>query len=297
MALDVSIWTWPDSLIIIVATIALALLARVLIAIGIRQVVKATVKRAEKHHRDKPTRSQRLLADAGLAVERTRQRAETLGTLLRSISTLVIIVIALLMIMSTIGLPLGPLLASAGVGGIALGFGAQSLVKDFLSGLFMIAEDQYGVGDYIDAGDVTGTVEDVTLRITRIRDASGQVWYVPNGQIKRIGNLSQGWSTAFVDIPVNYDEDPGRALGVLQTVVDDIDNDPQWTEVLLDKPQVLGVESVTGQTMLLRIMIKTEPNQQWGVQRDIRERAKDALAAAGVKGPLMLSLPTGNEPS
>ena len=125
-----------------------------------------------------------------------------MGAILKSTSTFVIFTLALLTVMATVGLPLGPLLASAGVGGVALGFGAQSLVKDFLSGIFMILEDQYGVGDVIDTGEAVGTVEDVTLRVTRLRDASGIVWYVRNGEIVRIGNRSQGWSTALVDIPV-----------------------------------------------------------------------------------------------
>ncbi len=135
-----------------------------------------------------------------------------MGAILKSTSTFAISAMAILTVMGLLGLPLGPLLASAGVGGVALGFGAQSLVKDFLSGIFMIVEDQYGVGDVIDTGEAIGTVEDVTLRVTRLRDGNGVVWYIRNGEIVRIGNRSQGWSTAVVDTAVAYDEDIDRAI-------------------------------------------------------------------------------------
>ena len=153
-----------------------------------------------------------MLAQAtGLAHERHRQRTLTMGSLLRSIVTFVVVtLITVLTVMAIVGIPLGPLLASAGVGGVALGFGAQSLVKDFLSGIFMILEDQYGVGDVIDTGEAIGTVEEVTLRVTRLRDASGVIWYVRNGEIIRVGNKSQGWSTAIVDMPVSYAENVER---------------------------------------------------------------------------------------
>ena len=144
--------------------------------------------------------------------ERQRQRVETLGSILRSLATVVIVIIAVLMIGEELGLNMAPVLASAGVGGVALGFGAQSLVKDFLSGMFMLAEDQYGVGDFIDTGEAVGTVEEVTLRVTRLRDAQGVIWYVRNGEIVRVANKSQGWSTAMVDIPVSALESPEHVI-------------------------------------------------------------------------------------
>lgn len=183
-------WDWPDTPILIVVTLLLAGVARLLLAAAIRKVVAAAVHRAQG--RTSVARADRLLAHAtGIDRERFAQRASTLGSLLGSIATFIIALVALLTVMSAVGLPLAPLLASAGVGGVALGFGAQSLVRDFLSGVFMIIEDQYGVGDIITVGDVTGTVEDVSLRVTRVKDEAGLVWYLRNGDVTKVGNHSQ----------------------------------------------------------------------------------------------------------
>ncbi|WP_255574626.1 mechanosensitive ion channel family protein [Austwickia sp. TVS 96-490-7B] len=220
--------------------------------------------------------------------ERQRQRVETLGSVLRSIATIVILTIAILMIGEQLGLNMAPLLASAGVGGVALGFGAQSLVKDFLSGIFMLAEDQYGVGDFIDAGVASGTVEEVTLRVTRLRDVQGVIWYIRNGEITRVANKSQGWSTAIVDIPVAYDESPERVITVLAEAMKGLDGDPEWEDVLMERPKVMGVESVSGGTMSIRILARCAPNEHWGAQREIRERGLTACVAAGIRGPVVI---------
>ena len=158
--------------------------------------------------------------------ERYEQRISTVASLLRNLTSIVVGVVVVLTFMAVFDIPLAPLLASAGVGGIALAFGAQSLVKDFLSGIFMIMEDQYGVGDLIDTGEVRGTVEEVGLRVTRVRDATGTVWYVRNGEILKLGNQSQGWSTAIIDVPVAYDEDAGKVMGILEEVATEIDARP-----------------------------------------------------------------------
>nr|WP_269449718.1 mechanosensitive ion channel domain-containing protein [Auraticoccus cholistanensis] len=204
---------------------------------------------------------------------------------MRSVTTGAIAVIAVLTIMSAIGLPLGPVLASAGIGGIALGFGAQALVKDVFAGIFMIIEDQYGVGDLVDTGEAVGTVEEVTLRITRLRDASGVVWYVRNGEIVRVGNQSQGWSTAVVDIPVAATEDPAKVIGLLQSVVSAVAAEEEFAENIIEDPTVVGVESIVGNTMTIRIIGKTQTNTHWGLQREILERATTVLRANGVQGP------------
>lgn len=289
------VWHWPDTLIAVIVTIGLALVTRLLVSVAINKTVAMATSRAEKHRNAKPTRASRLLAEAtGVAVERTQQRAATMGSLLKSIATFIIALVAVLTIMAALGLPLAPVLASAGVGGIALGFGAQSLVKDFLSGIAVIVEDQYGVGDFIDTGMVSGTVEEVSLRVTRIRDSSGMVWYVRNGEIARVGNHSQGWSTAMVDIPVAYDEDPAQTKAVLAAMLDQLDDEDEWNSVLLEPPSVLGVESMGPGEMVMRIMVKTQPNQQWGVQREIRARAKTALASAGISAPVVISPTTSS---
>jgi len=205
-----------------------------------------------------------------------------MGAILRSVVTFAVLGIALLTIMAIVGIPLGPLLASAGVGGVALGFGAQSLVKDFLSGIFMIVEDQYGVGDVIDTGAVTGTVEDVTLRVTRVRDGSGVIWYVRNGEIVRIGNRSQGWSTATVDVPVSYEEKLDRVVSVIREVLGQMDETEPWASKLLEEPSVAGIESITGGFVTLQVTAKCAPNANLDVQREIRERIKTAFDRSGI---------------
>ncbi len=226
-----------------------------------------------------------LITGAGPDVERRRQRALTLGSLLRSISAFAVAVIAILTIMAELGLPLGPLLASAGVGGVALGFGAQSLVKDFLSGIFMVIEDQYGVGDVIDTGEAIGTVEEVTLRITRLRDAAGVVWFIRNGEIVRIGNKSQGWAAAYIDVPVSYDESPEEVIPLLEDVVTTMYAEEDWADKLIERPTVAGVESVSGGVMTIRIIAKCTPGDQFEIARVVRKRAKAELDEAGIRGP------------
>jgi moderate conductance mechanosensitive channel len=263
-----------------------ALVLRWLVNRSIRTLVSRAVLRADEHERSS---IERVLDRAtGANLERRRQRALTMGSLLRSISTFVIASITVLTVMAELGLPLAPLLTSAGIGGIALGFGAQSLVKDFVSGIMMIIEDQYGVGDVIDTGEATGTVEEVSLRVTRLRDASGVVWFIRNGEIVRIGNKSQGWAVATVDLQVSYAEDPRRVLPLLQQVVDEIAAEPQWADKLIEPPTVAGVESVSNGAMTLRVFVKTRPGEQYAIPREIRERAKEAFDREGVKGPVVL---------
>ena len=277
-------WLIGDGLRVLL-TIVLALVVRWLAHRAIERVVAVMTSRSRSEE-SVGGRAGRVLAQAtGLAHARHVQRVTTLGSLLRSIVTFVVALIATLTVMALVGLPLGPLLASAGVGGVALGFGAQSLVKDFLSGVFMIFEDQYGVGDVVDTGEAVGTVEEVGLRVTRLRDANGVVWYIRNGEIVRIGNKSQGWSTATVDSPVAYDENAERVIGIIRGVARTFDADPEWQESLLEEPNVVGVESISGQTMTIRTVAKCAPNQNFAVQRELRERIKAALDAAGVKAP------------
>ncbi|MCA0180495.1 MAG: mechanosensitive ion channel family protein [Actinobacteria bacterium] len=267
----------------IVATILGATFLRWLLHRVIRRAIALAIARGD---REESSRTGRFVAHAtGWSIDRHRQRLATLGTLLRSTVTLVVALVAILTIMSLLGLPLAPLLASAGVGGLALGFGAQSLVKDFLSGVFMIMEDQYGVGDVVDLGEVTGTVEDVSLRITTVRDANGVTWHVRNGEILRVGNKSQGWAQVVVDLPVGYDADVEKALQALDRVVADFAADPQWSDKVVDAPSVLGVESLVGGAMTLRMIAKCVAGQEFSVQRELRLRAKNALDAAGIPGP------------
>lgn len=279
-------WTWPDTPIALAVVIVLFLLARWLIVRGITLATRTALKRAQDQRNHPDSRTQRILAMAtGSDHERFEQRVNTIGSLLRNLTSVIVGTLLVLTILAVLNVPLAPLLASAGVGGIALAFGAQSLVKDFLSGIFMILEDQYGVGDLIDTGDVRGTVEDVGLRVTRLRDPSGTVWYVRNGEVLRVGNQSQGWSTAIVDVPVAYDEDAGRVIGILEQVSAEMEEDAAFADVLLEKPTVAGVNAVTATAMTIRVIAKTAPNQHWGVQRALLERALGALGRAGVRSP------------
>lgn len=217
---------------------------------------------------------------------RAESRAETIGFVLRSVIVALVWTFATLMVLGEIGINLGPLVAGAGIGGIALGFGSQSIVRDFLSGLFMLIEDQYGVGDVIDVGDAIGTVEDVSLRSTTIRDYKGTVWHIPNGEIARVANYSQLWSRAIIDIEVAYDSDLRTAMGVIQRVANEIWQDPEWGgDELIEEPHVFGVQSLGASGIALRVGVKTEPSVQWGVERELRLRLKEAFDEAGIEIP------------
>ena len=277
-------WLLTDGLRILVTIVLAALAIAVLHRLIDRVVATMTSKSARRLAES--GRAGRVLASAtGMANERQHQRVETVGSLLRSIVTFVVVTLAVLTIMALVGIPLGPLLASAGVAGVALGIGAQSLVKDFLSGIFMIMEDQYGVGDVIDTGEAIGTVEEVTLRITRLRDANGITWYVRNGEIIRVGNRSQGDSTAIVDMPVSYAESVERVVGVIRDTATAMGQDPDWEDKFVEEPQVLGVESIVGMTMTIRTIAQCVPGENFAVQREMRERLKAALDAAEVQAP------------
>jgi moderate conductance mechanosensitive channel len=280
-------------LTIVLAGVALWLLRRLIDRVVRTMTSKSARRLAESG------RAGRVLATAtGIAGERQRQRVETVGSLLRSITTAVVITLATLTVLDLLHIPIAPLLASAGVAGVALGFGAQSLVKDFLSGVFMIFEDQYGVGDVIDTGEAIGTVEEVTLRITQLRDANGVTWYVRNGEIIRVGNRSQGFATAIVDMPVSYAENVERVVAVIREAVSAMGSDPVWADKFVEEPQVLGVESIVGMTMTIRTVAQCVPGENFAVQRELRERLKKALDAAEVMAPPLTPFggPAGGTP-
>jgi small conductance mechanosensitive channel len=217
-----------------------------------------------------------------LSTTRRTQRAEALGTLLCSVAGAVIWTVAGLMVLDELGLNLGPFLAGAGVIGVAVGFGSQSLVRDFLSGIFMLVEDQYGVGDVIDTGEATGTVEAVSLRSTRLRSVDGVMWHVPNGEIRRVGNKSQQWSRALLDVPVPYDTDTRAAIDVIRRVVDGMAAEPEWASRILSRPEVWGVERFDAMSLAVRTVITTRPLEQWAVSRELRLRLKLAFDEAGI---------------
>ncbi|MCF2531699.1 mechanosensitive ion channel family protein [Yinghuangia soli] len=228
-----------------------------------------------------------------LNAERRRQRAETVGSVMRSMASFVILGIATLLVLSELNVNLAPLLASAGIAGVAIGFGARNLVTDFLSGMFMILEDQYGVGDLVDAGPASGTVIEVGLRITKLRDVDGTVWYVRNGEIKRVGNRSQGWGTAKVDVQVGYREDVEKVRDLIVTATEQLADDEQWNETVWGPGEVIGMESVTAESVVLQVQIKTMPGQELPVARELRGRLKHAFDDAGVRLSEPVVVPTG----
>ena len=226
--------------------------------------------------------------EAAASVEshaRVVQRAETIGLVLRSLVRVVVALIAGSTILGELGIDLGPLIAGAGIAGVALGFGAQSLVKDFLSGMFMLVEDQFGVGDFIDVGEASGKVEAVSLRTTRLRSVDGTLWHVPNGEIHRVGNKSQEWSRALLDIEVSYSTDLNQAQEIIKRVADAMWHDDPLRESILAEPEVWGVESLGAHGVAIRLVVKTLPADQWKVMRALRQRIKDAFDAEGIEIP------------
>ncbi|HZR48989.1 MAG TPA: mechanosensitive ion channel family protein [Streptosporangiaceae bacterium] len=217
--------------------------------------------------------------------ERREQRARALGQILLSGVSVVIFFIAALTVLSDLGINLAPLLASAGVLGVALGFGAQNLVKDYLAGIFMLVEDHYGVGDMISLGKATGTVEAMTLLTTRIRDLNGVVWHVHNGTISRVGNESQGWSRAVIDYPVPYDSDLTRIKELMERAAAGVWADPVWHDLMLEEPEVWGAQELSGTEVIMRIVAKTAALRQWEVARELRIRVKAALDSANLTLP------------
>jgi small conductance mechanosensitive channel len=206
-----------------------------------------------------------------------------MASVLKSLTTAAVAAVVLLTVLDELGIPTAPLLASAGIVGVAVGFGAQALVRDVISGIFMLAEDQYGVGDVVDLGDASGVVEAVGLRVTRVRDVDGTVWYIRNGQVERVGNRSQGWARAVLDVGIAYGEDVTRAEQLLLEVAAALKADDDFGPLVLEEPEMWGVESVSADGVVLRLVVKTQPLQQWAVARELRRRIKERFDAEGVR--------------
>ena len=222
---------------------------------------------------------------APISMTRTTMRTETIGGVLTSIATVAIWTIAVVMALGVFRINLGPLIAGAGILGVALGFGAQNLVRDFISGIFMLLEDQYGVGDIIDSGDAIGEVESVSLRSTRIRDVSGTLWHIPNGEIRRVGNLSQRWARALLDIGVAYRTDVDQASAVLLDVATMMSQDPAWKPFFVEPPEIWGVQDLSADAVVIRMVVKVEPAKQWAIERQLRARIKRAFDDEGIEIP------------
>jgi small conductance mechanosensitive channel len=220
--------------------------------------------------------------------ERRRQRAEAVGSVLRSSISVLVFSIATLLVLDELGFNLAPLLASAGIAGVALGFGAQTLVKDLIAGLFMLLEDQYGVGDTVDVGEATGVVEAVGLRITTVRDGQGVLWYIRNGEIIRVGNKSQGWAMAVVDMPIGF-AGVDEATAVLRRAAASLAEDPDFVADFIEPPEVLGVEQITVDGAVVRTTAKTAAEAQFRVIRELRRRLAEALEESGIAARIAAS--------
>ena len=278
-----------------VISAGLRILLIVALAVVIRLMVHRTIKRLTRVTAEGPPpgllrplreRTPESWRGTGLLSRRRSQRARTIGSVLRSGTTLVVYGVAATLVLGELGINLGPIIASAGILGIALGFGAQNLVKDFLSGMFMMVEDQYGVGDIVDLGEANGTVEAVGLRVTTLRDTNGTVWYVRNGEVLRVGNSSQGYSVALVDLLVGHHADISATVELAgRTAAELTAEGSVLAPDVLEPPEVLGVESINTDGVTLRITTKVQAGRQWAVQRALLAGIKSAFAEAGIPPP------------
>jgi len=224
-------------------------------------------------------------ADAQQITERRLQRTQTIGSVLKSTVSIILLVWVGLAILNVLGVNIAPFIASAGVAGLAIGFGAQNLVRDFVTGVFMLLEDQYGVGDIVDLGDVAGEVQSVGLRITTIRDIDGTLWYVRNGEIARVGNMSQEYAVARIEVPVALTADIERAEQVAIDAALAAAVDPAIADKVLGEPEMLGVQELSPDLLKLRMTLRTRPSAQWAVQRRLRREILRAYDEHGIDLP------------
>ena len=236
-----------------------------------------------------------FLESTGLLSQRRAQRAATLGSVLKSSVSFLVLVTALLLILGELDISLAPFLAGTSIIGVALGFGAQNIVKDFLSGIFMTLEDQYGVGDVIDFEKASGTVEAVGLRTTRLRDVNGTVWYVRNGEVVRVGNKSQGFAQVVLDVPIAATANIDTASAAMLAVAQQMRGEEEWTGLFLGDPEVQGVESLTREETVIRMVARVRPLEQWRVARELRRRISEQLNVVAREGEV--PPPQASEPS
>lgn len=273
---------WVDKLsplIKIMVIVAVGWLIQRLVRRLIKQFVKSlqhdAVQRGISRLRKRAPKA--LLNTTETATVRRAQRAETIGAILRSASTVVIGIITLLACIRQLDIDLAPFIAGTAIATAALGFGAQNIVRDFLAGFFIVVEDQYGVGDVIDTSKVSGVVEGVSLRTTRIRASDGTLWHVPNGSMQHVGNLSQTWSRAVVEYRVTLDTEINHAIEVMNRVAEELVKDSAYAGLVTSEPEIWAPEQVDTDGILLKVAIKTRPLEQWRVARTLRSRIKSAF--------------------
>ena len=278
-------------LVQVLAIIVGAYLLRVLLRFVINRLVRRIVNGVKKRQLVDDTQA---LLNSPLSAVRVVQRTRTLGTVLNNIVVVVITVVAVLTVITTINDKiLGSFAIITAAIGAGLGFGAQNIVKDVLNGLFMVAEDQLGVGDIVDLGPATGIVETVGIRITEIRDVNGTVWFVRNGEIVRVGNMSQGWSRVIIDLAVTYDADVAAVQQRMLEIANEMSAEPKWAGRILENPEIWGIESISADAIVIRLVVKTRPGSKDDVARDLRARLKVALDAMGIRLPSLKSVVLG----
>lgn len=281
---------WWDALVDFFATyrVAFQLLVIVVVALLANWVLRIVLDRSVRGvvrgvKRSQAVDSTQELQAAPHLNARAVQRTRTLGTVGRHIISWTIVVVATLAILSQIGVNITAMLASAGIIAAGLAFGAQNIVKDILNGIFMVFEDQLGVGDIVTIGQVSGTVEDVGIRITKVRAMDGTLWFIRNGEILTLGNASQGWGQAVVDIVVAADTDLDAATEAALACGRELISSPEWVRRVTGEPEMLGLEALAGDRATLRLLVRTRPEAQWAVQRELRARIKDRYAELGIE--------------
>jgi small-conductance mechanosensitive channel len=272
----------------IAAIIVGALVLSAVLRIVIRRVVDRIVNGAKSKANVDDTQA---LERSPLASVRLVQRTRTLGSILQNVVNVAIVIVALLLIVDVVApTALGSLTLLTAAIGAGLGFGAQNIVKDVLNGIFIVAEDQIGIGDVVDLGLATGIVEYVSVRVTHVRDVNGTLWYVRNGEVTRIGNMSQGWSRVIVDLGVPPDSDIEEVESALLEAATALAKDPKWRTRIIDKPEIWGLESVSGDALVIRVVMKTRAAAKDDVARELRVRLRAAVDAIGVALPQLASV-------
>jgi small conductance mechanosensitive channel len=266
-------------LIRVVAIIVALLVLRWALLLSVKRVVKRIVSGVKAKAGTTDTKA---LDASPMAKARVVQRARTMGSVLGNTITWGIYIVGTTMVLSELGVAVGALVAGAGILGAALGFGAQSLVRDLISGLFIVFEDQYGVGDAVDLGQATGVVESVGLRVTQVRDVAGTLWYVRNGEIVRVGNSSQGWSRVVIDIPLSYESNIEKAKKAVEEAALKLTTEPIFNKAVIGKPEVWGIEVLSGEQVVIRLVQQVRASKQDDVARELRLRVKQALDASKI---------------
>lgn len=273
---------WPFQVAVIVVV---AVIIRVVAQFVIRRVVNRIVSGVKKKQGADDTQA---LQNSPLAAVRIVQRTRTLGSVLSNILTALIVIVAVLLAVTAINSDLtGAFSLITAALGAGLGFGAQNIIKDILNGLFMVGEDQLGVGDVVDLGAATGVVENVGIRVTQVRDVNGTLWYVRNGEILRVGNMSQGWARVILDLAVPYDADVDAVQERMLQTATTLASDAKWRSRVLEKPEIWGLESISAEALVIRMVVKTRSASKDDVARELRIRLKRSLDELGVKLPAL----------